>query len=35
MTVKAEEKCQRLEKQLSGGDAGMKEIQARLEKVKN
>ena len=35
MTVEAEEKCQRLEKQLSGGDAVMKEMQARLEKVRN
>ena len=35
MTVKAEEKCQRLERQLSGGDAGRKEMQARLEKVRN
>ena len=35
MTVKAEDKCQRLEKQLSGGDAGIKEMQARLERVRN
>lgn len=33
MTLKAEEKCQHLEKQLSGGDAGMKDMQARLARV--
>jgi hypothetical protein len=32
-TLKAEEKCQNLEKELSGGDAGMKGMQARLDKV--
>lgn len=33
MTLEVEEKCQNLEKQLSGGDAGMKDMQAKLEKV--
>jgi hypothetical protein len=33
MTLQEEEKRQHLEKQLSGGDAGMKDMQARLEKV--
>jgi chromosome segregation ATPase len=35
MTLKAEEKCQHLEKQLSGGDAGMKDMQTRLEKMES
>ncbi|XEV06718.1 hypothetical protein FSHL1_012005 [Fusarium sambucinum] len=35
MTLKAEEKCQHLEKQLSGGDAGVKDMQARLEKMES
>jgi chromosome segregation ATPase len=35
MTLKAEEKCLHLEKQLSGGDAGMKDMQARLEKMES
>ncbi|WXC66749.1 hypothetical protein SNK03_012529 [Fusarium graminearum] len=35
MTLKAEEKCQHLEKQLSGGDAGMKDMQARLARMES
>lgn len=32
-TKEAEEKCQSLEKQLSGGDAGKKDLEAKLKKV--
>ncbi|KAF9782027.1 hypothetical protein IL306_011746 [Fusarium sp. DS 682] len=34
-TKEAEEKCQSLEKQLSGGDAGMKDLEARLKKMES
>ncbi|KAF5019663.1 hypothetical protein F66182_8325 [Fusarium sp. NRRL 66182] len=32
-TREAEEKCQSLEEQLSGGDAGLKDLQVKLEKM--
>ncbi|KAF4457832.1 hypothetical protein F53441_307 [Fusarium austroafricanum] len=34
-TREAEEKCQSLEKQLSGGDAGVKDLEARFEKMES